>query len=334
MSIFCYYQVWFEVGQEDEMFLEEYLVLCKSDLGVYVLVFECMLMVIGEFELVDIFKDFCLLWIFFNKMICCYLVFDEFYGLEDVIENIVSYFCYVVQGLEEKKQILYLFGLVGGGKFLLVEKFKVLMQKVLFYVIKDLLVNELLLCLFDVEEDGLILEEEYGILCCYVCIIMLFWVVKCLKDYGGDLSWFCVVWCYFLILDQVVVVKIEFGDENNQDILFLVGKVDICKLEEFVQEDLDVYSFFGGLCWVNQGLFEFVEMFKVFIKVLYLLFIVIQEGNYNGIEYMGVILFDGIVLVYFNEVEWQIFCYNKNNEVFIDCVFIVKVFYCLRVIEE
>ncbi|HAI23712.1 MAG TPA: AAA family ATPase, partial [Alcanivorax sp.] len=36
--------------------------------------------------------------IFSNKMIRRYPAFDEFYGLEDVIENIVSYFRHAAQG--------------------------------------------------------------------------------------------------------------------------------------------------------------------------------------------------------------------------------------------
>ncbi|MFT6553545.1 MAG: serine protein kinase [Alloalcanivorax venustensis] len=316
------------------MSLEEYLALCKSDPGVYASAPERMLMAIGEPELVDTSKDPRLSRIFSNKMIRRYPAFDEFYGLEDVIENIVSYFRHAAQGLEEKKQILYLLGPVGGGKSSLAEKLKALMQKVPFYAIKDSPVNESPLCLFDAEEDGPILEEEYGIPRRYVRTIMSPWAVKRLKDYGGDLSQFRVVRRYPSILDQVAVAKTEPGDENNQDISSLVGKVDIRKLEEFAQEDPDAYSFSGGLCRANQGLLEFVEMFKAPIKVLHPLLTATQEGNYNGTEHMGAIPFDGIVLAHSNEAEWQTFRHNKNNEAFIDRVFIVKVPYCLRVTEE
>ena len=42
--------------------------------------------------------------------------------MEDAVENIVSFFRHAAQGLEEKKQILYLLGPVGGGKSSLAEK--------------------------------------------------------------------------------------------------------------------------------------------------------------------------------------------------------------------
>ena len=56
-------------------------------------------------------------------------------GVES-IEQIVSYFRHAAQGLEERKQILYLLGPVGGGKSSLAEKLKALMQRMPFYALK------------------------------------------------------------------------------------------------------------------------------------------------------------------------------------------------------
>src|SRR5699024_9123274 len=44
--------------------------------------------------------------------------------------------------------------------------------------------------------------------------------------------------------------------------------------------------------------------------------------------------FDGIILAHSNESEWQTFRNNRNNEAFLDRVYIVKVPYTLRVSEE
>jgi serine protein kinase len=160
------------------------------------------------------------------------------------------------------------------------------------------------------------------------------WATKRLKEFGGDISQFRVVKIYPSILDQVAISKTEPGDENNQDISALVGKVDIRKLEAFEQCDPDAYSYSGGLCKANQGLLEFVEMFKAPIKVLHPLLTATQEANYNGTEAIGGMPFDGVVLAHSNEAEWQNFKNNKNNEAFIDRVYIVKVPYCLRISEE
>ncbi|MEP5230424.1 MAG: PrkA family serine protein kinase [Alloalcanivorax sp.] len=334
MSIISHYQARFDATQQEEMSLEEYLALCKDDPTAYATAAERMLMAIGEPEMVDTAQDPRLSRIFSNKIIRRYPAFDEFYGLEEVIENIVSYYRHAAQGLEEKKQILYLLGPVGGGKSSLAEKLKALMQKVPFYALKGSPVNDSPLTLFNPEEDGPILEEEYGIPRRYIRTIMSPWAVKRLHEFGGDLSQFRVVKRYPSILDQVAVAKTEPGDENNQDISALVGKVDIRKLEDFSQDDPDAYAFSGGLCRANQGLLEFVEMFKAPIKVLHPLLTATQEGNYNGTEHMGAIPFDGMVLAHSNEAEWHTFRNNKNNEAFIDRVYIVKVPYCLRVTEE
>ncbi|BES72844.1 PrkA family serine protein kinase [Marinobacter nanhaiticus D15-8W] len=334
MSILQHFKDRYESTQEEEFSLEEYLEICKRDPSAYATAAERMLLAIGEPEKIDTSRDPRLSRIFSNKVIKRYPEFSEFYGMEEAVENIVSFFKHAAQGLEEKKQILYLLGPVGGGKSSLAEKLKQLMQKVPFYAIKGSPVNESPLGLFDPKEDGPILEEEFGIPTRYLKPIMSPWAVKRLHEYGGDISQFRVVKRYPSVLDQVGVSKTEPGDDNNQDISALVGKVNIRMLEEFSQDDPDAYSFSGGLSKANQGLMEFVEMFKAPIKVLHPLLTATQEGNYNTTEGMGSVPFDGVILAHSNESEWQTFRNNKHNEAFLDRVYIVKVPYCLRLHEE
>ena len=334
MTILQHFKDRYAQTQEEEYSLEEYLAICKQDPTAYATAAERMLIAIGQPELIDTSRDPRLSRIFSNKVIKRYPEFDEFYGMEDAVENIVSFFRHAAQGLEEKKQILYLLGPVGGGKSSLAEKLKALMQKVPFYAIKGSPVNESPLGLFDPAEDGPILEEEYGIPGRYLKNIMSPWAVKRLHEFGGDISQFRVVKRYPSVLDQIAVSKTEPGDDNNQDISALVGKVNIRMLEDYSQDDPDAYSFSGGLCKANQGLMEFVEMFKAPIKVLHPLLTATQEGNYNTTEGMGSVPFDGVILAHSNESEWQTFRNNKHNEAFLDRVYIVKVPYCVRVTEE
>ena len=334
MSIFSNYKSRYSAIEQEELSLQEYLDLCKKDQSVYASAAERMLNAIGEPEFVDTARDPRLSRIFSNKLIKRYPSFSEFYGMEEAIEQIVSYFKHAAQGLEEKKQILYLLGPVGGGKSSLAERLKWLMERIPFYAIKGSPINESPLCLFNPEEDGDILKEEYGVPRRYLKGMMSPWAVKRLHEYKGDLSKFRVVKLYPSVLDQIAVSKTEPGDENNQDISSLVGKVDIRMLEEYAQHDPDAYSFSGGLCKANQGIMEFVEMFKAPIKVLHPLLTATQEGNYNSTEGMGSIPFEGIILAHSNESEWQTFKNNKTNEAFIDRVYIVKVPYCSRVSEE
>ncbi|CAH0991483.1 hypothetical protein SIN8267_01589 [Sinobacterium norvegicum] len=334
MSIFNHFQDRYSDNQQEEISLQEYLELCKETPKIYASAAERLLMAIGEPELIDTSQDPRFSRIFSNKVIKRYPVFDEFYGMEDAIEQLVSFFRHAAQGLEEKKQILYLLGPVGGGKSSLAEKLKSLIEKEPIYCIKDSPVFESPLGLFDPEEDGDILEAEYGIPLRYIKNIMSPWAVKRLHEYNGDLSQFKVIKIHPSRLDQVACAKTEPGDENNQDISALVGKVDIRKLEDYPQNDPDAYSYSGALCRANQGIMEFVEMFKAPIKVLHPLLTATQEGNYNSTEGLGAIPFDGLILAHSNESEWQAFKGNKNNEAFIDRVYIVKVPYCLRTSEE
>ncbi|ROS01551.1 putative serine protein kinase PrkA [Sinobacterium caligoides] len=334
MSIFNQFQDRYSNTKEEEYTLQEYLDLCKSDPSIYATAAERLLLAIGEPELVDTSQDPRISRIFSNKVIKRYPVFDEFFGMEEAIEQMVSFFRHAAQGLEEKKQILYLLGPVGGGKSSLAEKLKQLIEREPIYCIKGSPVFESPLGLFDPDEDGQILEEDYNIPLRYIKNIMSPWAVKRLHEFNGDVSQFKVVKVYPSRLDQVGCAKTEPGDENNQDISALVGKVDIRKLEELPQNDPDAYSYSGALCRANQGIMEFVEMFKAPIKVLHPLLTATQEGNYNSTEGLGAIPFDGMILAHSNESEWQSFKANKNNEAFIDRVYIVKVPYCLRLHEE
>ena len=334
MAIFDHYMSRYEAVQEQEYSLQEYLDLCREDPSAYASAAERLLSAIGEPELVDTSKNTRLSRIFQNKIVRRYPAFKAFYGMEDAVEQMVSYFKHAAQGLEEHKQILYLLGPVGGGKSSLAERLKSLMEKEPIYTLKDSPLNESPLGLFNPEEDGKILEEDYGIPLRYCKTNMSPWAVKRLHEYGGDISRFRVVKRYPSVLDQIAVAKTEPGDENNQDISSLVGKVDIRKLEDYPQNDPDAYSYSGGLCKANRGMMEFVEMFKAPIKVLHPLLTATQEGNYNGTEAIGGLPFDGMILAHSNESEWESFKNNKKNEAFIDRVFIVKIPYCMRVTEE
>jgi serine protein kinase len=295
-----------------------------------------MLKAIGEPMKVDTKSDPKLRRIFKNQIIKVYPAFKEFYGMEDTIDNIVSYFKHSAQGLEESKQILYLLGPVGGGKSSLAEKLKSLIQEQPIYVLKagDQVspVFESPLGLFaDYKDD---LDTEYGIASRYIPNCMSPWATKRLEELEGDTTKFSVVKLYPSIQKQQAISKTEPGDENNQDISTLVGKVDIRQLGDFSQADPDAYSFSGGLCLGNQGVLEFVEMFKAPIKVLHPLLTATQEKNYKGTEAIGAIPFNGIILAHSNESEWEKFSNDKKNEAFLDRIYTVRVPYSLRIDEE
>jgi len=328
------YKARYSTSQHEEMSLEEYLQLCRKDPEVYATASERMLAAIGEPELIDTRLDQRLSRIFSNRIIKRYPAFQEFYGLEDAISQIVAFFKHAAQGLEERKQILYLLGPVGGGKSSIAERLKQLMERKPIYALKGSPVNENPLGLFAPDEYGEALEGEYGIPRRYLTGIMSPWALKRLNEFGGDISQFRVSRIQPSVLRQTAIAKTEPGDENNQDISSLVGKVDIRKLDKYAQDDPDAYSYSGGLCLANQGMLEFVEMFKAPIKMLHPLLTATQEGNFKGTEGFSAIPFNGLILAHSNESEWQSFRNNRHNEAFLDRIYIVKVPYCLQMSEE
>jgi serine protein kinase len=323
---------------QEEISLQQYLLACREDRSMYASAPERMVEAIGEPNLVDTSKDERLGRIFSNRTVKVYPSFADFYGMEDTIERIAGYFRYASQGLEERKQILYLLGPVGGGKSSLAERLKKLMEQRPIYTLKVgnqvSPVFESPLGLFHPDRMGDLLEDKYGIARRRLNGLISPWAAKRLDELSGDISKFSVVKLTPSRLRQIGIAKTEPGDENNQDVSALVGKVDIRQLENFSQSDPDAYSYSGGLNRTTQGLLEFVEMFKAPIKVLHPLLTATQEGSYNGTENFGAFPYQGIIVAHSNESEWQQFKNNKNNEAFLDRILVVKVPYCLRITEE
>jgi serine protein kinase len=337
-SLFSSFARFYENQREVEMSLDDYIRGCSDDPMMYASAAERLLKAIGDPKVVDTSMDSRLGRIFMNRTIKVYPAFEDFYGMEETIERIVGFFRHAAQGLEERKQILYLLGPVGGGKSSLAERLKALMETFPIYVLKagsDISpLFESPLGLFRSDQFGAALEDRYGIPRRRLTGLMSPWAAKRLDEFQGDISRFKVVRVQPSRLKQIGVAKTEPGDENNQDISSLVGKVDIRKLEFLNQNDPDAYSFSGGLNRTTQGILEFVEMFKAPIKMLHPLLTATQEGNYIGTENIGGLPFQGIILAHSNEAEWQTFKNNRNNEAFIDRISVIKVPYCLRATEE
>jgi serine protein kinase len=110
--------------EEEEYSLEEFLDICKKDRIAYASAAERMLMAIGEPEMVDTRQDARLSRLFSNK------IDQDLPGVQGVLrhgrDHRADRFLLPPRraGLEEKKQILYLLGPVGGGKSSLAEKLK------------------------------------------------------------------------------------------------------------------------------------------------------------------------------------------------------------------
>ena len=114
-SLFNAFARSYEARSETDMSMSEYLESCRGDPMRYANAAERLLAAIGEPQMIDTAKDPRLGRIFLNRTIRSYPAFAGFHGMEDTIERIVAFFRHAAQGLEERKQILYLLGPVGGG---------------------------------------------------------------------------------------------------------------------------------------------------------------------------------------------------------------------------
>src|SRR5262249_38000578 len=223
-ELFSEFRESFVRAQDEEMGLEEILQSCKSDRIAYATAHECVLEAIGKPTLLNTAEDPRLSRIFQNRSIQIWETFSEFHGMEETLMSLYAYFLHAAQGLEERKQVLYLLGPVGGGKSSLAEKIKKLCEQFPVYALKDpdsnrvsaLLENPL--CLFDREKYGQIMEDRYGIPRRALTGIASPWALKRLRENNGDLSKFRVVRVMPSVLNQIGIVKTEPGDENTQDV--------------------------------------------------------------------------------------------------------------------
>ena len=263
-----------------------------------------------------------------------YPAFAGFYGMEDTIERIVGFFRHAAQGLEERKQILYLLGPVGGGKSSLAERLKSLMNPSHLRAEGRRRTQPGVRKPAQPVRSGIAGADARGKV----------------RHSAPALTGLMSPWCYKRLEASAATSrnsasprsalaaapdrdrKTEPGDENNQDISSLVGKVDIRKLETFAQNDPDAYSYSGGLNRANQGILEFVEMFKAPIKMLHpLLTRRRQEGNYIGLRISARSRSPASFSPTPTRPNGS--KTNKNNET-VDRICVIKVPYSLRVTEE
>ena len=323
-SLFNAFAKSFEARSQHDMSLAEYLESCRDDPMMYATAAERLLAAIGEPEMVDTAKDPRLGRIFMNRTIKVYPAFADFYGMEETIERIVGFFRHAAQGLEERKQILYLLGPVGGGKSSLAERLKALMENA-----ADLRAEGRRRAQPGVRKPARPVRSRtawaacwrsrYGIPRRRLTGLMSPWAVKRLDEFDGDISQ--------VPRRQAAIPRScarsasprpSRATRTTRTSPRWSARSTSASSSTSAQNDPDAYSYSGGLNRTTQGLLEFVEMFKAPIKMLHPLLTATQEGNYVGTENIGAIPFQGIILAHSNEAEWQSFKNNKNNEAFID----------------
>ena len=169
------------------------------------------------------------------------------------------------------------------------------------------------------------LEDRYGIPRRRLTGLMSPWCVKRLDEFDGDISRFRVAKISRRGCARSPSPRPSRATRTTRTSPRWSARSTSASSKLHAQNDPDAYSYSGGLNRANQGILEFVEMFKAPIKMLHPLLTATQEGNYIGTENIGAIPFSGIILAHSNEAEWQSFKNNRNNEAFIDRIYVIKV---------
>ncbi len=338
-SIFGALTTQFERTREQETYsLSEYLDKCKEDSSMYDNWAKRLLKAIGEPEVIDTSTcdDDRLRRIHGGKTIARYPAFKDFFGAEDTIQDIVEHLQSAARGEATRKKIMYLLGPVGGGKSSIGDRLKEKMEENPIYVLrakKDGQISptfESPLNLFTGSDLKAQATEAYGIpKSAMIAKTASPWVSERLAEQDGNFEEaFDVVKLYPSQAHKRGIAKVDPSDEQNQDTSHLLGDKDVDKLGDGLPSSHpDVYEYKGALSVANQGIMEFVEMFKAPLKTLNPLLEATESQTYPTAS--GHFPFDGLIFAHSNESEWDKFSKDPTNEAFLDRIHIIKAPYTL-----
>jgi serine protein kinase len=270
--------------------------------------------------------------VFDNDAVKVYSYFeDHFFGMERVIEKVMSFLHSAAHNSEESRQVLLLMGPVGAGKSALVEHIKSSLEGLSYYHLKGdphrgeplQLVPRGLRDTFqkalDVRISGDISPVARH---------------KLLEDLDGKYEDFEVVETTFSQRGRRGVASVPPMDANSQDVSVLIGSVDISKLDRYAEDDPRALSLNGAFNVGNRGIVELVEVFKNEIEFLHTIITATQEKRIPSPGKSDMLHFDGVILAHCNEAEWNRFQSEHTNEAILDRVVKVDVPYCLELDQE
>ena len=270
--------------------------------------------------------------IFKNKKLKQYNFFDDFYGMENVLEQVVRYFHAASLKGEESRQVLYFVGPVGSGKSSMVEKLKEGLEKLPpFYVIDGCPMYGDPLHLIPrhlrPEFEKMLGVQIEGDLC-----PVTRWRLK--EEFKGKWEDMPVKTIEYSKRSRVGVGVVPPVDPNNQDTSVLIGSEDISKLDLYSEGDPRVLDLSGALNIGNRGVVEFIEVFKNETEYLHAMITATQEKQIPAPGRHGMIYVDTCIVAHSNEAEWKKFKSDHTNEAILDRIYVVKIPYNLRLSEE
>jgi len=270
--------------------------------------------------------------VFDGENIKIHKYFDgEFFGMETVVEKVMSFLSSAAHKGEESRQVLLLMGPVGAGKSALTEHIKKALEGKKYYHLKGdphrgeplQLIPRSLRASFE-KELGVRIDGDISPVARH----------KLLNDYAGKYEEFEVEETSFSQRARRGVAAVPPMDANSQDVSVLIGSVDISKLDKFAEDDPRALSLNGAFNVGNRGIVELVEVFKNEIEFLHTIITATQEKRIPSPGKSDMLHFDGVILAHCNEAEWNRFQSEHTNEAIMDRIVKIAVPYCLELSQE
>jgi serine protein kinase len=256
---------------------------------------------------------------------------NEFFGMENVINKVMSFLSSAAQRGEESRQVLLLMGPVGAGKSALTEHIKKALESKKYYHLKGdphrgeplQLIPRSLRDNFE-KTLNVKIEGDISPVARH----------KLMNELDGKYENFEVEETSFSQRARRGVAAVPPMDANSQDVSVLIGSVDISKLDKYSEDDPRALSLTGAFNVGNRGIVELVEVFKNEIEFLHTIITATQEKRVPSPGKSDMLHFDGVILAHCNEAEWNRFQSEHTNEAILDRIVKVAVPYCLELNQE
>jgi len=262
---------------------------------------------------------------------------NDLFGIDESIEEIMSYLRAAATGSEVSRRILLMFGPTSSGKSQLAISLKRGMEAFsridegALYGLSDSPMQEDPLCAIPESLRGQF-KEEHGILIRGQLSPLMGLILR--DKYDGNFLDLPVKRVILSEQSRTGIGTFVPSDKKSQDISELVGSMDLSKIGEYgAESDPRAYRFDGELNIANRGMMEFVEMLKVDQKFLYVLLTLAQEKNIKTGRF-PLIYADEFLLAHTNQTEYDRFLAKDEMEALHDRIIVVKVPYNTRVSEE
>ena len=262
---------------------------------------------------------------------------NDLFGIDEPLEELMSYLRAAAAGSEVARRILLLYGPTSSGK----SQLAILLKRGLedysktdegaVYCLTESPMHEDPLAAIPLELRGEF-SDKYGLKIEGELSPLMELILR--EEYDGDFMNLKVNRYLISERGRKSIGTFVPSDKKSQDISELIGSLDLSTIGKFGSEsDPRAYRFDGELNVANRGLMEFVEMLKVDQKFLYVLLTLAQEKNIKTGRF-PLIWADEFVLAHTNETEYRKFLAQDEMEALHDTTIVTRFPYNLKVEEE